>query len=319
MLTVATYNLYLGADLSPLFGVQDTDDLLRQARTVQAQLVGTEFPSRAKAIAALVARERIDVLGLQEVAGWTRTTTGGPGEEVWCDYLAELLIAFEAQGTPYDAHAPNSNFHGGAAVSADESMGVVGYNVILVRRDCGVEVTAARTGDFHASLDIATGMADLVLNVPRSWGWVDATAAGRRFRFVNTHTEAFDAGTRNAQRDELLDAIGEPGVPVLVVGDFNAPPSSVGMPPAYVDAWLAVGGDPGAGFTCGQAADLANPESTLAERIDYVWVRDALVTGCRVVGDAPGDRTQVAGLWPSDHACVVAAVDLSRSAAVAGT
>jgi hypothetical protein len=34
-------------------------------------------------------------------------------------------------------------------------------------------------------------------------------------------------------------------------------------------------------------------------------VRGAEVTACRVVGERPEDRTS-SGLWPSDHACVVA-------------
>jgi endonuclease/exonuclease/phosphatase family metal-dependent hydrolase len=60
---------------------------------------------------------------------------------------------------------------------------------------------------------------------------------------------------------------------VVVVGDFNAQPRAVGMPPPYVDAWTAAGNDPDGGFTCGQGAVLDNPESRLDERIDYVFVR----------------------------------------------
>ena len=44
-----------------------------------------------------------------------------------------------------------------------------------------------RTGSYSVTLDIGTGMEGLVLNVPRSWGWVDAVVDGSRFRFVNTH------------------------------------------------------------------------------------------------------------------------------------
>ena len=66
----------------------------------------------------------------------------------------------------------------------------------------------------------------------------------------------------------------------------------------------------GDGFTCGQAADLANETSTLGERIDYVWVRGARVTAARVVGDREGDRSTPHRLWPSDHAGVVADLEV---------
>jgi endonuclease/exonuclease/phosphatase (EEP) superfamily protein YafD len=95
----------------------------------------------------------------------------------------------------------------------------------------------------------------------------------------------------------------------VVVGDFNAAPASVGMPAGFKDAWVA-GGDGGPGHTCGQAPDLTNPETLLAERIDYVWVRGADVEGCRLVGHLDSDRTTDAGLWPSDHAGVVCALGM---------
>ena len=54
---------------------------------------------------------------------------------------------------------------------------------------------------------------------------------------------------------------------------------------------------------------LDNPVSKLDERIDYVFVRDADVRECRVVGDQPEDRTRPGGIWPSDHAGVVARIE----------
>ncbi|MGH3330147.1 MAG: endonuclease/exonuclease/phosphatase family protein [Nocardioidaceae bacterium] len=310
---VATYNLYLGADLTLVFGVESPDHLLRQAKLVHDQLQATDFASRAVAIAALLEREQVDVVGLQEVARWSNARLGPDGNageaEVCCDFLEELLAALERAGAPYDAHAPNANFNGGAPISGDEAMSVVGHNVILVRRGSGVEVTATSTGDYATLLEIPTGMRELVLEVGRGWGWVDGVVDGLPFRFVNTHTEAYDEHTRNAQRDELLAAIGDPGIPVVIAGDFNARPESVGMPPEYRDAWVAGRGE-GERHTCCQGADLANPESALRERIDYLWVRGAEVRSCRVVGNTATDRTAGTNLWPSDHACVLADVSL---------
>jgi hypothetical protein len=303
---VATYNLYLGADVTLVFGATSPEDLATRARGVLEQVLATDFPSRARAIARLLVGERVDLVGLQEVARWSRAVErpgGGEGTEVWLDFLTELIAALGEAGEEYDVHACTANFRGGARVEGREEMGVLGHNVILVRRASGVRVTAERTGDHGRTLDMSTGIPDLKLNIARSWGWVDAEVDGRSFRFVNGHTEAWDEEVRDTQRDELLAAVGEPGRPVVLVGDFNATPDRVGMPRDYVDAWAAAGGG-GKGLTCGQTSDLA-ADDALNVRIDYVWVRDAEVRGCWVVGDKPEDRTD-SGLWPSDHACVVA-------------
>lgn len=311
VLRVATYNLYLGADVSMVFGVRSHEELLERARLLRDQLVRTDFPSRAAALAALLVRERIDLAGLQEVARWSRSRLdrdGRPGPaQVECDFLVELLAALERAGAPYDVHAVNPNFAGGAPVSATEAMSVLGHNVVLVRRGSGVRVLDEATGEFATVLSISTGLPDLTLQVRRGWGRVDAELDGVRFRFGNTHTEAYDAGVRDAQRDELLAAVATTADPLVLVGDFNASPAEVGMPADLVDAWAAAG-DGSTGHTCGQAADLGNTVSALDQRIDYVWVRGAAVRSCRVVGHRPEDRVPDLGLWPSDHAGVVADV-----------
>lgn len=309
---VATYNLYLGADVTVIFGLTSGDDLAPRARAVLDQLLVTDFPSRSVAIAATLVAQRVDVVGLQEVAEWSRTVdsadpSGGERSEVWLDFLSELQAAAARAGATYDVHACTPSFRGGAAVPGLASMSVLGRNAILVRRGSGITVAAERTGEFRATLDLAADVPGLVLDVTRSWGWVDAEVEGRRFRFVNTHLEAWDARVRTAQRDELVAAVGDPGTPVVLVGDLNATPETVGMPEEYVDAWAVAGRD-GDGFTCGQRADLSG-DSTLAERIDYVWVRGAEVAHCLLAGDREEDRT-TDGLWPSDHAAVVAEVVL---------
>lgn len=307
MCTVATYNLYLGADLTVIFAVTSPEDLAGKARLVLDQVVATDFPARAEAIARVLVEEQVDVVGLQEVASWSRAVVDPRGErhEVWLDFLSVLLGALERAGEPYDVHASAANFQGGAHVAGASSMAVQGRNVILVRRRSGVRVSGERTFGFSSSLKIATGMPDLVLDVGRSWGWVDAEVDGSTFRFVNVHTEAWEPRIRDAQRDEVLATLAASDRPLVVVGDFNATPEVVGMPAEYVDAW-AVAGRGGAGLTSGQNTGLTG-DHALETRIDYVWVRGADVADCRVVGGRPQDRTS-SGLWPSDHAGVVAEV-----------
>ncbi len=305
-LRVATYNLYLGADVALLFDVADPEQLTERVRVVRDQLDRTHYEERARAVAALLARERPDLVGLQEVSRWVLTSADG-AEQVLADFLPTLLAELEQAGCAYDVHAVNPNFGGAMPVSETEWAGLTGANVTLVRRDGGIEVVGEDCATFASSHQIVTSVQGVRFPIARSWGRVDVRVEGRPLRFVNTHTEAYDAGARDAQRDELLAATAEVDVPVVLVGDLNATPDAVGLPEGWTDAWSAGKGD---GFTTGQAADLANPASTLRARIDYVWVRDAEVLAAHVVGDRPEDRTTAHGLWPSDHACVIADLDV---------
>lgn len=297
---VATYNLYLGVDLSLLFGVP-VDGMDAVVNELTRQLEITDFPSRARAIARLLVEAQVDLVGLQEVTRWTR------GDDVVVDFLEELTAALEEAGAEYDVHAVNENFGGSGA-----NLTITGSNATLVRRDRqdtrqDIRVLAEGTGDYEAGLVVPTPLGEV--RIARSWGWVDVELNGRPLRFVNTHTEAYDETVRNAQRDQLLTTLEAVDGPVVLVGDFNAPPDQVGIGAPYKDAWSVADGNPEAGFTCGQSADLRNEESLLRERIDYIWVRGANVRTCQLTGDRPSHRTET-GLWPSDHAAVCAELSL---------
>ncbi len=53
-LRVATYNLYLGADLTVAFDVAAPDELVERARLVLDQAAATDFPTRARALARIL-------------------------------------------------------------------------------------------------------------------------------------------------------------------------------------------------------------------------------------------------------------------------
>lgn len=306
---VATYNLYLGADLSLLLGEHAEEALDANRQEVQRQLLATAFPDRAAAVARLLVREQADLVGLQEVCTWR-----ADGRLLW-DYAAELLAALEALGEPYDVVATRPTFTGAGDVdlgAGPVSMELVGSNTVLLRRGAPLRLENATCGLFGAALELPF-LGSMKVSITRGWCLVRCSldgSPGVRLGFVNTHTEAYDPLSRNGQRDELLDVLPvQDGHPLVVVGDFNALPADVGMPDAFVDAWVEAGkgGEGPESATCCQAADLSNPESMLDERIDYVWVRDAPVVSCVRVGADPEDRTET-GLWPSDHAGVVAEI-----------
>ena len=64
------------------------------------------------------------------------------------------------------------------------------------------------------------------------------------------------------------------------------------------------------GFTFGQAENLLNVTSTMSRRIDLVQFRGPFtIEDVQVVNASPADRERL-GLWPSDHAGVVATLTL---------
>lgn len=306
---VATYNLYLGADLAPLLlGAPAGADPQAAFDEVRRQLQATAFPRRVDALAAALLQEPADLVGLQEVCLWR-----AGGAVLW-DYQAELLAALTRQGCPYEPVVSQPTFRGAGAVVVDGrtvDLEAAGSNTVLRRRGSRVETAGAATGLYGSAFTVPTGALGLEATLERGWCSVRCSVAGKPFTFVNTHTEAYDAASRDTQRDELLGSLTDEAEPAVVVGDFNAVPEHVGMPAGFVDAWVAAG-HPSAGpeaATCCQAGDLRNEEPTLTDRIDYVWVRGARVVSATRVGASPEKRF-AEGLWPSDHAGVVAELEL---------
>jgi endonuclease/exonuclease/phosphatase family metal-dependent hydrolase len=307
---VATYNVYLGADLSLLLGQRTVEELDRNRYEVQRQLMTTAFPMRADAIARVLERQRLDLVGLQEVCTWTAN-----GEPLW-DFAAELLRALQRLGEPFEVVAGQPTFEGSGRVRVDGrplELWLQGSNTVLRRCRSAIDVESSSVGLFRSAH--TTPLLDqLQVSITRGWCAVRCRPAGTPetgFTFVNTHTEAYDEDARDRQRDELLAVLPAEGERVVLVGDFNAPPARVGMPAEYQDAWVAAGNpsDRAASATGCQAPDLLNEHSVLAERLDYVWTRGVRVVSARRFGADPEDRAET-GLWPSDHAGVVAELEV---------
>jgi endonuclease/exonuclease/phosphatase family metal-dependent hydrolase len=154
---------------------------------------------------------------------------------------------------------------------------------------------------------------DIVYN--RSWSFVDLRMDGKRVRVINTHLEALDANVRDAQMQELLNGPANVKGRVIMAGDFNFAPNdpttnSYGnaLTSGYRDVWTALKSSPG--FTGVQKANLKNAKSQLSARIDYIFAKGKLTPKkVGLVGHLSKHRTPN-GLWPSDHAGVVATIRL---------
>ena len=142
---------------------------------------------------------------------------------------------------------------------------------------------------------------------------MDATVGEVTYRVVNTHLEAFDQLPRVGQMQELVAGLSNVTSPVILLGDFNTPaPDGAAyqllLEAGYSDVWQA--DSEGSGNTCCQDADLSNQQSGLGMRIDQIFVkgislREGAAIRTATVGDKAEDKTP-GGLWPSDHAGVVA-------------
>ena len=165
------------------------------------------------------------------------------------------------------------------------------------------------------------------LSVPRGWLSVAATVEGRRYRFVSTHLEPApdEEGLRvqRAQAGELVEALRDEPLPVVLVGDFSTPANLglVGAPTygelllaGYVDVWSRRWGQDAGAHEVPPLEVLA-----LEERSSLVLVRHPMRAGVRRVGPVLAyalENTREAwseGPWRADRAGVVARLRIPSS------
>jgi len=337
-LNVMTQNLYVGADIHRVLLPGNILQLAAEAYQVLGQ---TDFPERAEAIADEIARVQPELIGLQEVY-WIRIQS--PSDLVFyppnaagelSNYLEILLAALETRGLSYkvaaivknaDVELPMYAFDEVGNITGFDDIRVTDHDVILARDD--VDIANPTSRNFEINAQFAIG--GMPVEFARGFVAVDATVRGKTFRFVNTHLEERGAvwptgdEIQVLQAQELIDELDLETVPVILVGDFNSSPEDddtfayhVIENAGYVDAWKrGRRGRRSKGATCCQQELLTNENSLLFERIDHIFVRNhpretpfSIVGSVRVVGDKQKDKT-VSGLWPSDHAGVVARMPL---------
>jgi len=315
--TLASYNLYLGADLAPVLSATSELEFVTAVGTAFGSVVATNFSARANAIADQIAATKPHFIGLQEVVTWSR------GGTVEFDFLQILGNALSAKGLSYAPIAQVQNLDivvPGLLPTGLTSIGLSDRDVLLAMTSLPGSMTYANTQgqNFATALPVPLPDGTTIL-VPRGWTAADVTVDGKTFRLVNTHLEAFFELVQLGQALELLGGPGNTALPLAFIGDFNseaAPPA--GAPGAtyatllgagFADAGLlgGIGDEP----TCCQAADLLNDPSDLLSRLDLALFRGAFqVLFADVIGEAQEDRIASAGLWPSDHAGIVVTLNV---------
>ncbi len=264
------------------------------------------------------------------------------------DYLTLLLQALEKRGLNYevaevafnaDVEMPMLTGFSKEGLPLFDDLRMVDRDVILVRSDVNASNTA--WGNYDDSVRETIG--GVTLEFKRGWAAVDAEVCGETYRFVNTHLEiASEPGgvfrlIQTAQMNQLLTRVLiNETKPILLVGDFNSSPEHVPdigcipdgtycdeyIPPymqatmfaGYLDAWELIFW-PRDGYTSGFDEFVSDPTAELYERIDLILIKpkDKEIKNVIAIttGDQPFSMTS-GGLWPSDHAGVVARIKFSR-------
>jgi len=334
-ITVMTRNLYLGADLNPIFAATSTNPpdpgaIVQATTNAWATINATNFPARANALADEVEQSDPLLVGLQEVSLYRTgpfdsfSSNPTPAEYVEYDYLDILLQELNERDLHYapvtitvnaDGETPGFTAPGGEL----KDIRLTDRDVILARTDLPdskLQLSKPQMGNFD-------NYAKVPLPLLRGWGSIDVTLRGKTFRFINTHLEpeSTDPDVNKiqvAQGNEILRGPADTDLPVILVGDFNSRAGGGGTPTysnligaGFKDAWSATHPRE-LGNTWGHDEDLLNTTVNLTQRLDLVLFRDGeLADGlcaldADVVGDGLTDRIRPSGLWPSDHAGVVA-------------
>ena len=350
--TVMSRNLYLGANIQrpvdAALAAQEAGGTPTQVATALATAThvtreivdATDFTVRAGLLADEIVAARPDLVGLQEVALWRSGTldlanVGIPNATtVDYDFLQMLLDALVARGASYaavsigdraDVEAPSFGINPttGALVEPRD-VRLTMRDVILARTDNGLRVTGE--GDQVFAHNLVVPLLGRQLEFDRGFQWVDVRLGSERFRFVNSHFEAFSSDLALAQAAEVVQAMPTDRT-VVFVCDCNSDPLDDSVKPVdtqphkaaydlitgaggFTDQWLEWA-PAEEGWTSGLSERVKDTSAAgFDHRIDMVFGRTASGDGLRVdrgqiTGDELSDRDPATGLWPSDHAGVV--------------
>jgi endonuclease/exonuclease/phosphatase family metal-dependent hydrolase len=352
---VMTRNVYLGASLTPALEAEDTGQLAQAAFTIYSNVKYTDFPQRAKLLAKEIKKAKPDLVGLQEVAQYREDTIDEgipcgpscsnlndgpftPATTITIDFLKSLNKELEKAGADYrvvdvqreaDLEIP----------STEGDRRLIMRDVILARNGAGVKTQDGNDGHFENLLEVTVGGA-ITVEVDRGWLYTEANVRGTKFRFLNTHLEAFGdedqpAGElRESQAEELIASFppaGRPGPatyqsaggPVVAVGDFNSDDDTVFGDDTLAYAALTSGPNSlterstlgGVENSCCFEDELIEEDppgalDDLDHHIDKVFVNNLAITevDSEVVGNVKRITSTVVSphdLWASDHMGVI--------------
>jgi len=329
-INVMTRNIYVGTDVDTVLAATDPTQIPGLVAYAFQMLLSTDFPERAKVLAKEIKRNKPDLIGLQEVS-IIRTQSPGdaaiggttPAEDTLYNYLHILLAELQSRGLDYyvagiiqnsDVELPMIT---GFTPPPDpqptfDDIRLTDFDVVLAKSD--VVVSNVLAANFQIQLEVPIDP-NTIIEIPRGYIAVDAEVRGKKYRFVNTHLEAFAEQIRVLQTQELLTALQGDTLTTILVGDMNSPAPSGPSYNMFLGANFRDMWDENrrripweSGNTFGHDPDLHNRRSNMYERIDFIMVRphadylyDPILSWAKILGTKRRDKTRT-GLWPSDHA-----------------
>ena len=341
---VMTRNIFLGADLTPALEASGFGEFIAANGEILREVDETNFPLRAQGLAQELKQKKPDLVGLQEVALWrdgpfnaeAALNQAPVATNVVYDFLDLLLAQTEARGLDYRAAVIKEefDFEAPADYDGDPSTGTLGgekngrltmRDVILVNEDSKVKAKLKnpQTGTF-ASL-YTPNISGLDVPVTRGWTAGDVTVkkgkgkrqVKKKFRFVNTHFEAFDDETqvpsiRAQQAAELLAGPAK-AKKAIILGDFNS--NVPGVQPGDEQAYqtLLDGGyterSTSNPLSCCVSNLFTSPPSEFDHQVDHIMTNQSRKK-VKLVNSSVTGLEQVNGIYNSDHAGVFSTLKL---------
>jgi hypothetical protein len=336
---VMTYNMDAGTDLLYFFSGMSLPDAVNQ--TI-GELEVSNFVGRAKLLAKQIAKEKPDLISLQEVTEWViNLDPENPNSiSIDIDQLDLLMDALKALHEKYKVVIVQ-NLTNIPPIYSEGYLGFLDRNVILARSE--VDVLGTDSGlyteniyntiiSLFSSDDIASlfgPLLDLLELEQNGWLSVNAKVGGKRFLFFGTHLESAIGSwdvTQEGQGQELIQTIiplqNPSGLPVILAGDFNSdasgyayaldktPTADMIYAAGYDDTWDTLHPKK-LGLTWPlflEDPPIYDDLPTPCERIDLIFEQGLKVQDVDVVGANPTNT----GLYPSDHAGVVATLEIEK-------
>jgi endonuclease/exonuclease/phosphatase family metal-dependent hydrolase len=337
-LKVMTRNMDAGTDLNLIVAATDAPSFAQAVSATLAEVQASNIPARAARLADEIAAEQPDLIGLQEVSLWrTGPLSAQPAgaNTILYDQLGLLMAELAKRQLSYGVVAVNTLTDVEAPVTLQNlNLRLTDRNVFLARNDVNqteLDISNIQVRRYQVALPIGAVNQFLTgLSVFGGYILADVSFHGQVFRFADTHLLSLIPGVsiitlgQLSEAKELLAALSDPTIPVVLVGDFNANaepgPDDSGtvemvLAAGFTDVWKAVTpNDPGYTWPLFGEDQFTHQSVQPYERIDLIFARGLLPVSARRLSTGGFGG----GAYASDHAGVVATLQSGAVTAQSG-
>ena len=241
-LTVMSRNIYLGADVGTAMKL--LPNFAAAAQFMWDQVKHNDFEKRASKLALEAAREKPELIGIQEATVWYCTKDLWSGRREVYNYLQMLVDATKSTGVGYSIASFNGTqaFNPGYSIAAipyltkvndpqlfpsifGQKSAYCGFTIgdaILVRDDVAKNIVNVGASEYDAAYSIIPTL----MTIYRGYTWVDYKSEDWVVRVISTHLESI------ADKDKMPNSVLQARqlvadtksliMPLVVLGDFNA-------------------------------------------------------------------------------------------------